>query len=301
MHLTRHLTVLDPLLSNPHLSDTVRTLAARLLVTLLLELPRHPPSAISSDLALHGRIYAKTFSLCNKHVLTMASGWINSAVGLVINAVDGVMDGSEMVNISVKTTHHPGAYFMPRAQVINSAVETQRQLDVLLHPRLPPLLRSLPPIEAVSLFRTASAKEDRAVRDTLGMGTIEDVQPETTTTATTGSVMTIAHVSSDASGAPAQPESPRVAPPTPASAPAPSLAPAAASVVAPVATRQTPQPSFLGTSTAPPFVPSKASILTQQIATVASTSRGQSGATNYQDSDGESEEMPEIDMRSDSD
>ncbi|KAL0067595.1 hypothetical protein AAF712_005310 [Marasmius tenuissimus] len=49
-------------------------------------------------------------------------------------------------------------------------------LDVLLHPRLPPLLRSLPQIEALSLFRTEESEEETAERQRLGIEVNDDPQ-----------------------------------------------------------------------------------------------------------------------------
>jgi hypothetical protein len=42
-------------------------------------------------------------------------------------------------------------------------------LDLLVHPRVPPLVRSLPPVEALALFRDEESNEERAVRQGLGI------------------------------------------------------------------------------------------------------------------------------------
>lgn len=54
-------------------------------------------------------------------------------------------------------------------------MEIQRELDILLHPRLPPLLTSHPPIEATSLFRTENEANDNQAREDIGVRTIEDI------------------------------------------------------------------------------------------------------------------------------
>lgn len=67
-------------------------------------------------------------------------------------------------------------------KVLNSATEVQRELDILLHPRLPPLLRSQPPVEAVTLFRSGNAKDDQAAQAAAGLRTIEGISPARETT-----------------------------------------------------------------------------------------------------------------------
>jgi hypothetical protein len=88
---------LDPLLSNPHLSESIRTLTRRLLVTLLFQLPRHPPSVLSQDISFHGQVYSDVRAMCNKHVIMASSGWINSALGLVVNAINASLDDTATV------------------------------------------------------------------------------------------------------------------------------------------------------------------------------------------------------------
>lgn len=47
--------------------------------------------------------------------------------------------------------------------------DIQRQLDILLHPRVPPLLRSLPHVESLSLFRAEESFDEVEVREALGL------------------------------------------------------------------------------------------------------------------------------------
>lgn len=50
-------------------------------------------------------------------------------------------------------------------------------LDVLLHPRLPPLVRPLPPLENVSLFRVEESEVEQELRDMLGLASAEGPEP----------------------------------------------------------------------------------------------------------------------------
>ncbi|KAF8515002.1 rRNA processing/ribosome biogenesis-domain-containing protein [Gautieria morchelliformis] len=273
------LEALDPLLSNPHLSAPIRTLALRLLVTLLLEIPRYSPSAHSRDLAFHGRVHAKVLLLCSKHVLVGSSGWVNSALGLVINGTEGAMYDSEL---------------------------TQRQLDTLLHPRLPPLLRSQPPVEAVYLFRSGSAKDDKAARDAVGLNTIEDIRPAQETTTLEGTTVQQIHRQAAITSAL---QSSSAATVVPGPAPPPSMPALISSFVAPSLSaitevqrteRSTPniQNDAIIDQT-PRTAKSGAPVTAQQSISSALTYSGALGLSRDEDSD--LEEMPEIDTRSDSD
>ena len=47
--------------------------------------------------------------------------------------------------------------------------DLQQQIDILLHPRVPPLLRSLPHVESLSLFRAEESIDEVEVREALGL------------------------------------------------------------------------------------------------------------------------------------
>jgi len=271
------LRALDHLLSNPHLLETVRILAGRLLVTLLHELPRHPPSALSRNIFFHGQLYGEVQAMCSKHVLAGSSGWINSAVGLVVNAINWSLDGNAMV---------------------------KREVEILLHPRLPPLLRTQPPIEALSLFRTGDAKEDKAAEVALNVGTMERTEARSESKAPAEQqLVSRADVQS-------QPLTWSTTITTPASS------------FIPLQTMKSPGPmtNLESTVTEPqasrpsaktPPVPSHESLISREqtwtgtiqakepVQPTTSTSTGEYGVTDDQNS-GEDEEMPEINMESDS-
>lgn len=50
-------------------------------------------------------------------------------------------------------------------------------LDVLLHPRLPPLVRPLPPLENISLYRIEEGEAERELRAMLGLASPGDPEP----------------------------------------------------------------------------------------------------------------------------
>lgn len=47
----------------------------------------------------------------------------------------------------------------------------------MLHPRLPPLVRALPHVEALSLFRAEEGQEEKDARQGLGLVTMDEAQP----------------------------------------------------------------------------------------------------------------------------
>lgn len=64
--------------------------------------------------------------------------------------------------------------------VLNSSQPTLRNLDILLHPRVPPLVRSLPHVESLSLFRAEEPQEEIETREALGLETAHPDEPLST-------------------------------------------------------------------------------------------------------------------------
>lgn len=55
-----------------------------------------------------------------------------------------------------------------------SQAGVQHEIDLLLHPRMPPLVRSLPHVETISLFRAEESQEELDTRHMLGLRTADD-------------------------------------------------------------------------------------------------------------------------------
>lgn len=54
-----------------------------------------------------------------------------------------------------------------------------KELDLQLHPRVPPLVRALPHVESLALFRAEEGEEESSIRHALGVGTIDELrQPQ---------------------------------------------------------------------------------------------------------------------------
>ncbi|KAK0206320.1 rRNA processing/ribosome biogenesis-domain-containing protein [Desarmillaria ectypa] len=129
------------LLRNPGLSPTTHSLSVRVLLSILFFLPQRSPLSLSSDPTLHPKLLQKIQAL----VTESGCGTTNTAsksLGLVLRAVD-----------------------------LNNAC--QRTIDLLLHPRVPPLVRSLPHVETLSLFLSEESTEEARDRELLSLSVLQ--------------------------------------------------------------------------------------------------------------------------------
>ncbi|KAI0065940.1 hypothetical protein BV25DRAFT_1613288 [Artomyces pyxidatus] len=143
------LDALRLVLRNPYVSPASHSVACRVLLSLNLALPLLPPSHVSVDLNMHTRLLSTIQAMC----LELGAGTpsaMSKSLGLVMHEL---RDG-------LGTSDSP------------AEASPQRFLDVLLHPRAPPLVRSLPHVETLSLFRAEEATEEVEVREALHIGAI---------------------------------------------------------------------------------------------------------------------------------
>ncbi|KAK0498557.1 rRNA processing/ribosome biogenesis-domain-containing protein [Armillaria luteobubalina] len=150
--------VLAILLRNPGLSPTTHSLSVRVLLSILFFLPQRPLLSLSSDPTLHSKLLQKIQAL----VTESGCGTTNTSsksLGLVLRAV----------NLST---------------IDDNAC--QQTLDLLLHPRVPPLVRSLPHVETLSLFHSEEGTEEARDRELLGLSVLQrpTSDPVQTTVAT---------------------------------------------------------------------------------------------------------------------
>lgn len=76
--------------------------------------------------------------------------------------------------------------------------DIMRDLELLLHPRVPPLVRSMPHVESLSLFRAEESQEEIETRRNLKLGMMDDVsQPQSTLLAQPAQLQPSMIVSSD--------------------------------------------------------------------------------------------------------
>ncbi|KLO19861.1 hypothetical protein SCHPADRAFT_934991 [Schizopora paradoxa] len=136
------------LLRTADLPEYLQSLTSRLLLSLLVVLPTVSASSVSNDLTLHGKILSRvkdiTLELCS------ASGSILSkSLPVVVTAI-----GSEIDN---------------RPQARKSIVHERLIVDLMLHPRLPPLLRPLPRLNEIALTSKEEGEEEKKTREAIGL------------------------------------------------------------------------------------------------------------------------------------
>ncbi|EJF56606.1 hypothetical protein DICSQDRAFT_71225 [Dichomitus squalens LYAD-421 SS1] len=140
--------LLEILLSRTQVNAPVHSIASRLLLAIYASLPQLPPSILSSDLSLKQRLCAKLKRLCMGLAIGTTST-MSKCVGLVLSISDGTVDEDD--DLTVHTT-----------------------VDLLLHPRAPPLVRSLPHVELLSLFRAEEGEEEADTRRRVGLHVLDE-------------------------------------------------------------------------------------------------------------------------------
>ncbi|KAI0700754.1 rRNA processing/ribosome biogenesis-domain-containing protein [Cytidiella melzeri] len=130
------------LLQCASLSPSIQSLTGRILLALFTSLPHIPPGLLSFDLSLHSQLHAKLQQGC----ITFASGTtsnMSKSLGLVINA-------------SVATDSP-------------SSLTIWHDIDLMLHPRVPPL--------SLSLFQAEEGQEELDTRKEMGVATMAEAVP----------------------------------------------------------------------------------------------------------------------------
>ncbi|EKM80027.1 hypothetical protein AGABI1DRAFT_20465, partial [Agaricus bisporus var. burnettii JB137-S8] len=131
-HNTRD-TILDTirlLLRDPYLDASVESISVRVLVSILLVIDRIPPTNLSSNRTLYQDLVLKLRRISTEFI-SGNSNTLSKSLPLISNAL-----------------------------VRGDNTEFQRQLDLLLHPRLPPLVWSLPLAEKLSLVFSDESHEE---------------------------------------------------------------------------------------------------------------------------------------------
>ncbi|KAH8094810.1 rRNA processing/ribosome biogenesis-domain-containing protein [Cristinia sonorae] len=140
------LNVLKLLLSTGPLSPAVHSLVARVMLSLYLTIPHIPPTLLSFDLSLHSKLNDVVMRIC----VALGSGTTSTT--------------SKSLGLVVGTSVQSGT------------AQTFADLDLLLHPRVPPLVRSLPHVEMLSLFRAEEGQEESDTRQALHLGANHESQ-----------------------------------------------------------------------------------------------------------------------------
>ncbi|KIO31087.1 hypothetical protein M407DRAFT_221600 [Tulasnella calospora MUT 4182] len=165
--------VLEALVASGFLSQPTSSTIHRVLLSLALSLPQQTPQAFSKNLNAYENFQQKVFTLSAQIAQHGKDGFAARSLGTVLSTTTTLSEG-------------PGA--------TKAYVRAASCLESVLHPRLPPLLKTAPPVEFFPLFRKEETKEEREIQEELRLSSVEGAgAPGTlrngfTHTATTGSV-----------------------------------------------------------------------------------------------------------------
>ncbi|KAH8118617.1 rRNA processing/ribosome biogenesis-domain-containing protein [Phellopilus nigrolimitatus] len=147
------LDALPYLLRVPNIPAYLQSLSSRLLLSLLVALPKLPALAISQSPSLKEEILRRVKRTCLEFAIG-SSAVLCKSLPLVVDAI----------------TDDKGAYIFTSQE---TSCNTQI-IDLMLHPRVPPVLRPLPSLDTVALTRAEESTDERMARENLGLCSMSD-------------------------------------------------------------------------------------------------------------------------------
>ncbi|TFK94656.1 hypothetical protein K466DRAFT_475938 [Polyporus arcularius HHB13444] len=135
--------VLESLLLRTPVNPPVHSIASRLFLSVYASLPQVPPALLSPDLSIHSRLCAKLQRVCVNLAIGTTST-MSKSLGLMLSISDDIVG------------------------------PTGDLAELLLHPRVPPLVRSLPHVETLSLFRAEEGEEEVDTRNRVGLKVLDE-------------------------------------------------------------------------------------------------------------------------------
>ncbi|KAI5119513.1 hypothetical protein M0805_002449 [Coniferiporia weirii] len=148
------LDALPYLLRIPDLPVYLQSISSRLLFSLLIALPKLPASSVSQDPVLKDEILVRVKRTCIE-LSGGSSGVLSKNLPLV---VDAITDDDCLPS-------HAEAYSNGNTLLI----------DLMLHPRIPPLLRSLPSLDVLALTNIEESTDEQVTRESLNLRSANDV------------------------------------------------------------------------------------------------------------------------------
>ncbi|KAL5527690.1 hypothetical protein ACEPAG_6491 [Sanghuangporus baumii] len=153
-HVLAALDALPYLLRVPKIPAYLQSLSSRLLLSLLLLLPKLPANAVAHDPGIKGSLLRRVKETCIEFT-SRSSVVLCKSLPLVASAiVEEDASANETVNLSN---------------------QNGQLLDLMLHPRLPPSLRPLPALDAVALWQTEEGVEEHKARESLRLRLASDI------------------------------------------------------------------------------------------------------------------------------
>lgn len=138
------LDVIHEVLKNAELPLPVRSLSTRVLLSLLLSLPSTPPQSLSHDLNVYSRLVKRVREICLDNAL-------------------GTSEMSRFVELVLRCCAPEGG------QDPTSCAKLQSYVDLLIHPRRPPPTQRLPSLDFLSLSSVEDSKDEAGTRQAHGL------------------------------------------------------------------------------------------------------------------------------------
>lgn len=157
----KFIIVLQSLYKHPNLSSSMQSIISRVIISCLISLPTIPSSSLSQDSNFIRAVNAKIQEFC----FTIGSGTTNVISKTLPFLIDAVL-----ANDRPEVRQFPPKLI---GKVISvSAFQMQRTIGILLHPRVPALVRSMPHIESLSLFKAEESQEEKEAISSLGIANL---------------------------------------------------------------------------------------------------------------------------------
>ena len=222
------LVVVQQVLQSTSVSPSIQSLAGRIMLALFTSLPQIPPNLLSYDLSLHSQLSTKLQKGCITFA-SGASGNMSKSLGLLLSASTSADSSASSVS---HFTLHETAGLKPFQGL-------WLDIDLMIHPRAPPLVRALPHVESLSLFQAEESNEELDARRQLGVAIIS----ETASSFQSEAVQNIENITSNV---------------TPMPAPTPSVAQSTPGLTSFVQTQPTTHSRIQPTKAAAPIIAAQA-------------------------------------------
>lgn len=127
---------------NSYVAPATTSLASRIILALQLSLPALPASQLNPDLSIHPLLLSEVQAI----------------------ALDNAVGTTSVLGKSLPLILH-SSHLSP---------SEHRQVELLVHPRVPPLVRALPHVEALALFQAEEGDEEADIRRGLGVAAVDE-------------------------------------------------------------------------------------------------------------------------------
>jgi hypothetical protein len=144
----------------------MQSIIARIIISALIVLPRMPSALLSAD---SGLMYQVKDKIQNFSV-SIGSGTSSVMSKSLPFVVEAALEGS-----NIPVCCNIGSCLINTLQYLHQA---QKEIGLLLHPRMPPLVRSMPHVESFSLFKAEEPQDEAEALSTLGLTYLHPSQPQ---------------------------------------------------------------------------------------------------------------------------